>query len=73
MEENEIVLFSKESPEKGKVNRELINELSSLFKTRVEILSGFASRQKRVLILDASPEEVSETLSVKTDSKSSNQ
>ena len=63
IEENEIVVFRKESPEKGKVNRELLNELSGVFRTRVEILSGFSSPQKRILIRNASPAEVCNILS----------
>ena len=71
IEENEIVVFRKEKPAKGKVNRELTNELSALFKTRVEIVSGFSSRQKRILIRDASPAEICHILSeIDPDAKS---
>ena len=57
-ENDALVVFCRETPEKGKVNKELIKELSKLFKRRVDILSGFTSRQKRVLIADASVEWV---------------
>jgi uncharacterized protein (TIGR00251 family) len=57
--EDEVTVFCREAPEKERVNRELANELSKVFKKRVEIVSGFTSRQKRVLIRDASLEEVS--------------
>ncbi len=63
MEDDEFVVFCREAPVKGKVNRELIKELSRLFKRRVEIVSGFSSRQKKVLIADISVEEVEEILS----------
>jgi len=55
---DEFVAHCTESPVKGKVNRELTKELSRIFKKKVEITSGFTSRQKRVLINDISPEEV---------------
>jgi uncharacterized protein (TIGR00251 family) len=45
---------------KGRVNRELIKELSRLFKRRVELVSGLGSRQKKILISDVSIEEVNE-------------
>ena len=63
VEEDELLVFCRESPVKGRVNRELIKELSRLFKRRVRILSGFRSRQKRLLIENASIQEVSDILS----------
>ena len=35
---------------KGKVNKELLKELSRFFGHKVELVSGFTSRQKRFLI-----------------------
>jgi len=63
IEEDELILFCRETPIKGRVNKEVIKELSKLFKKRTEILSGFTSKQKRILIRDASAEEVNEILS----------
>ena len=63
IEDDELVISCREEPVKGKVNRELIQELSRLFKRRVEIISGFSSRQKKVLITDISVEEVDDILS----------
>jgi uncharacterized protein (TIGR00251 family) len=63
VESDELVVFCREAPVKGKVNRELTNELSRLFKRRVEILSGFTSRQKIILIRDIGTEKVNEILS----------
>ena len=63
-EEDELVVFCRETPVKGRVNRELIRELSRLFKRRVEILSGFSSRQKKILIRDIDAEEVKQILEV---------
>lgn len=50
VEENAIVVFCKEDPVKGRVNKELVKELSRVFHRPVELVSGFSSRDKRVLI-----------------------
>lgn len=63
VEDEEVRVHCKESPIKGKVNKELVKELSRLFKKRIEIISGFTSKQKRILIADISIEEVNEILS----------
>ncbi len=47
---DEIVVFSTEEPVKGRVNKELIRELSKLFHTKIELVSGATSRQKRILL-----------------------
>ena len=59
----ELVVYCREVPVKGKVNKELIKELSKVFNTRVEILSGFTSRQKKILIRNIGVEKVNELLS----------
>lgn len=61
-EEDELVVFCRETPVKGRVNRELIRELSRLFKRRVEIVSGFTSRQKKILIREIEAEEVARAI-----------
>ena len=61
-EDNELMVFCKESPVKGRVNKELTKELSRLFKRRVEIISGHRSKQKRILIRDVNAEEVRKIL-----------
>lgn len=63
IDDEELVVHCRESPVKGKVNRELTNELSKIFKGKVEIISGFASRHKKVMIKDGSLEEVNRILS----------
>ncbi|MGB8780941.1 MAG: DUF167 family protein [Candidatus Bathyarchaeia archaeon] len=63
VEDDELVAHCKESPVKGKVDKELIKELSKIFKRKVEIISGFTSRQKKILIRDVSSEEVNRILS----------
>ena len=65
-EDDRFAVFCRESPVKGRVNRELIKELSRLFKRRVEIISGFSSRKKRVLIQDIDMNEIRQVLDATT-------
>jgi uncharacterized protein (TIGR00251 family) len=55
---DEIIIFCTEEPVKGKVNKELVKELSKLFRAEIEIVSGFTSKQKRLLIRNMSKSEV---------------
>jgi len=50
VEDNEIIISCKENPVKGKVNKELVKGLSKLFHSEVEIISGFTSKKKRLLV-----------------------
>ena len=59
---DEVVVSCREAPVKGKVNRELVKKLSRLFDRRVEIVSGFTSRKKKLLIRDIEAEEVNRIL-----------
>jgi len=59
---DELVVSCREAPVKGKVNRELLKQLSRLFNRRVEIASGFTSRKKKLLIRDIEAEEVNRIL-----------
>jgi uncharacterized protein (TIGR00251 family) len=59
---DEVIVFCEEAPVKGRVNRTVEKELSRLFKSKVAIVSGFSSRKKRVLIENASVEEVAHVL-----------
>ena len=63
VEGDELVVLCRESPVKGRVNKEFINELSRIFKRRVEIIAGFTSKQKKVLIKGISTDEVNAILS----------
>lgn len=62
VEADEIVVFCTEEPVKGRVNKELVKELSRLLKKRVELISGFASKKKRLLIKGISRSEVEAVL-----------
>ena len=65
-EEDGLVVFCRGTPVKGRVNRELTKELSRLFRRRVEILSGFSSRQKKILIKNIEAKEAKQILGVAT-------
>ena len=59
---DEIVVFCREETVKGKVNKELIKELSRFFHKKVELVSGFTSKQKKLLIKDGEKSEVERVL-----------
>ncbi|MDH7563687.1 MAG: DUF167 family protein [Candidatus Bathyarchaeota archaeon] len=63
VEADGIVVFCTEEPVEGRVNKELVKELSRLFGKRVELVSGFSSRQKRLLIRGMDRNEVEARLS----------
>lgn len=65
IEEDRLLVFCREAPVKGRVNRELIKELSKLLKRRVEILSGITARQKRVLVRNSEANEVRQVLAAR--------
>ncbi len=60
---NEIVVFGTEEPVKGKVNKEIINEFTKLFHSKVEIVSGATSKQKKLLIKHGEKKEIEFLLS----------
>ena len=41
---DEIVVYATEEPEKGKVNKEILKELTKLFHAKVELVSGATSK-----------------------------
>lgn len=61
-EDGELVALCSEAPVKGKVNKELLKHLSRFFGHKVELVSGFTSRQKRFLINEIAAKEVKEIL-----------
>jgi uncharacterized protein len=62
VEGDEIVIRCTEEPVKGKVNKELVKELTKLFHTKIGLVSGSASRKKLLLIKDATKNEVEQLL-----------
>jgi uncharacterized protein (TIGR00251 family) len=59
---DEIVAHCTEEPVKGKVNKEIIKEFTKLFHTKVEIVFGATSRQKKLLIKDVERKEIERLL-----------
>lgn len=59
---DELVVSCREAPVKGKVNKEVLKRLSRLFGHKVELVSGFTSRQKRFLVTDVKAEDVNRIL-----------
>jgi len=59
-----LVALCRESPVRGRVNKELIRELSRIFKKRVEIVAGLTSRQKKILITSVNIDEAARILSM---------
>jgi len=62
IEGDEIIVSCTEEPVKGKVNKELIKELSKLFHAEIEMVLGFTSKQKRLLIKNISKSDVEQLL-----------
>ena len=62
IEDDELVVLCSEAPVKGKVNKELLKELSRFFGHKVELVSGFTSRQKRFLVNEIEVQEVEQIL-----------
>ena len=62
IDDDEILVFSTEEPVKGKVNKELVRELSRFFHTKIELVSGLTSRQKQLLIRDRDKHQVERLL-----------
>lgn len=55
---DDVVVYCRSEPLKGRVNRELIKEFSRLFHADVELVSGFASKQKKLLIRNVGKNQV---------------
>lgn len=66
---DQVVVSCREAPVKGKVNRELLKQLSRLFGCKVELVSGVTSRQKRFLVSGIGAEEVKRILASASDTR----
>jgi len=62
VEGDDVIVHCTEEPVRGKVNRELIDELSRIFRKQVAMVSGVSSREKLLLIKGASESEVEKVL-----------
>ena len=52
----------KSIPQKGKANKEIVNEFSKITRTTVEIISGHKSHHKTLKIYDTTEEELNKIL-----------
>ena len=50
LDRDEIVVYSTEKPVKGKVNKEIIKEFTKLLHAKVELASGFTSKEKHLSV-----------------------
>lgn len=58
IEGENIMVFCTEEPVKGRVNKEIIKELTRLFHRKVELVSGFSSREKKFFVRDITKSEI---------------
>jgi uncharacterized protein (TIGR00251 family) len=58
----EILIHATEEPVKGKVNKEIIKELTKLFHAQVEITSGATSKQKQLYVKGLTKKQAEELL-----------
>lgn len=62
---NQLKIKVTSKPEKGKANRELLNELKTNLNKKIKITVGKKSREKKLLIENITPEEVIQKLNLK--------
>jgi len=62
IEGDELVVLCRETPVKGRVNKELTKELSRIFRKRVDLIGGFTSKRKKVLIKGINMDEAKSIL-----------
>jgi uncharacterized protein (TIGR00251 family) len=62
---DEIVVHSTEEPVKGKVNKEIIKEFTKLFHVKVELASGFTSKEKQLFVKGMGKQQAKELLQLK--------
>jgi uncharacterized protein (TIGR00251 family) len=60
--DGDYVVVSTQEPEKGKVNKEILKELAKRFHVKIELVSGFTSREKHVLVRNIGKNEVERLL-----------
>jgi uncharacterized protein len=59
----EIVVHATEVPEKGKVNREIIKEMTRFFGVKVELVSGTTSKEKQFYLIGLTRQQAEKRLS----------
>jgi uncharacterized protein (TIGR00251 family) len=61
----EIVVYSTEEPVKGKVNKEIIKEFTKLLHAKVELASGFTSKEKHLSVKGMGKQQAEQLLQLK--------
>ena len=69
LDENKLVALCSSAPVKGKVNKELLKQFSRLLGGQIELVSGFTSRQKRLIVTGIKVEKVEEILTAACNSR----
>ena len=59
---DEIIVYSTETPERGKVNKEILKEFSKLLSTKVDLVNGATSRKKQIFARGLTKEKVEQLL-----------
>ena len=67
LDEDGLVVSCREAPTKGKVNKELLKQFSRIFGRKVELVSGFTSRQRKFLIKEIKADEINRILASVSD------
>jgi uncharacterized protein (TIGR00251 family) len=62
---DEIVVYSTEEPVRGKVNKEILKEFSKLFHAKVELASGFTSKEKQLIVKGIGKHQAEQILALK--------
>ena len=65
MDGGEIVVHSTEEPIKGKVNKEILKELTKLLHTKVELVSGATSKEKHLFVKGLGKQQAEQLLQLK--------
>ena len=61
----EIVVHCTEEPVKGKVNKEIIKEFTKLLHVKVELASGFTSKEKQLSVRGMGKQQAEQLLKLK--------
>ena len=65
LDRDEIVVYSTEKPVKGKVNKEIIKEFTKLLHAKVELASGFTSKEKHLSVKGMGKQQAEQLLQLK--------
>jgi uncharacterized protein len=61
----EIVVYCTEEPVKGKVNKEILKEFTKLMHVKVELASGFTSKEKHLSVKGIGKQQAEQILQLK--------